>query len=404
MAEEGEINFDVSSIYYKNYTAPSDIVINRGGTSSTKTYSLCQLFITFLITEEDKRILISRKYNTTMHLTILADFFSILKDSGIYDKCIHSKYKKTILYPPTGSIINYTGLDEAQKLKGTNFNYIWLNEADEFSYEQFIQLYLRLRRKSKDNKPNKIFLDFNPSDTYSWIRTKLEDNNKGTLIHSTYKDNPFLDPATVAKIQDLELNDPDFFKIYGLGEYTSIKGLIYSNFEIVKELPEVKNCTWLAYGLDFGFSIDPCALIECRYAKGEIWLKEIVYTTGLINSDLAAKMEEAKIDRRAEVYADSAEPKSIEELFRAGFNTKPAKKGRDSIAWGIQLVRGYKLNILHSSKNLIKEVRSYKWAEDKNGDSLNKPIDKHNHALDALRYCLTMKLSRRGGLSILKSS
>jgi phage terminase large subunit len=338
-----------------------------------------------------------------MNLTILSDFFSILKASGVYGNCIHSKSKKTIYYPPTGSIIYYTGLDEAQKLKGTNFNYVWLNEADEFTHEQFTQLYLRLRTPSLDGKRNRIYLDFNPSDAYTWIRLEIEDKGRATVIHSTYKDNPFLDADTVRKIEYLKDNDPSFWSIYGMGEYTSIKGLIYTNYNIIEELPTDINFTWIASGLDFGYN-DPMAFETVAYHKEELYIDELVYSQGLINKDLMLQMQGLGYPKNREIIADSARADSIAEIRREGYRITGAKKGKGSIKDGIQLLQGYRLNITKRSTNIIKEVRAYKWKLDKTGEPTEEPIDKFNHALDGIRYVALAKLKLRTfGLKISKS-
>ena len=395
------LNFEVSEIYHRNFNADSDLIINRGGTSSTKTFSLAQLFITFLLTQPDKKMLVCRKYTPALKLTVMADFFELLKKYGIYEKGHFNKTDKVFTYSPTGSIIHFQGIDEPQKLKGVNFNYVWMNEADEFSFEEFNQLYLRLRRASADGLPNKIFLDFNPSDAYTWIRTKLEDAGRGFVIHSTYHDNPFLDAATVRKIKELEATDASFWSIYGLGEYTTIKGLIYENYEIVNSWPGGP-MKWEALGLDFGFSNDETALIKVGSFDGCLWLDEVIYKTGLLNKDISERIKANKAINTLSITADSSEPKSIRELQTYGHRIKGVKKGPDSIRWGINSVKQFPIKVTSRSTNLIKEIRAYKWATKRNGETTGKPIDKFNHALDAVRYVVMEKLGRPTGFSYLK--
>ena len=240
---------------------------------------------------------------------------------------------------------------------------------------------------------NKIFVDFNPDDEQVWINQELEikrANEVGDVevIVSNYKDNSFLPESLIKEIEYLQHTDKEFWKIYGLGEYGNISGLIYENVSFVNTMPD---CKLVAVGLDFGYSLDPSAALMVYRKDDELYLKEILYEKGLTNQDLADRLK--PIVGRAEVICDSAEPKSIEELYRLGLNSKPAVKGKDSILNGIDILKRFKINVVNSS-NLKKEFRSYKWATDKYGNSLQKPVDKFNHLLDALRYVALIHLKQ----------
>ena len=383
---------DVTKIFDKNYASTKKIVVNRGGTRSSKTYSLNQICAIWLISGKygDDLYLREgvwtsvRKYRTNLDGTIIRDFEEILKENDWYNMVDHNKTKKT--YKFRKRMVEFIGADDQQKLRGAKRNILYCNEANELEYKQeFFQLLMRTE--------NKIFLDFNPDDEQVWINQEIEIKRAAEVgdvevIVSNYKDNDHLPKSLVKEIEYLQQTDKEFWKIYGLGEYGNISGLIYENVEYVDKMPD---CKFVAVGLDFGYSLDPSAALMVYKHGEELYLKEILYEKGLTNQDLAERLK--PIVGRNEIICDSAEPKSIEELYRLGLNVKPAAKGKDSINNGIDILKRYKIKVVNSS-NLRKEFRSYKWSTDKNGNSLNKPIDKFNHLLDALRYVALIHLKK----------
>ena len=395
-----ELTIDCTEIFERNYDTNKKIIVNRGGTRSSKTYSINQLCALWLITGnygEGQYIYEGvwtsvRKYRTNLDGTIIRDFIEILKNSNWYDKVEHNKTKKTFKF--RNRLVEFIGADDQQKLRGAKRNILYCNEANELEYKQeFFQLLMRTE--------NKIFVDFNPDDEQVWINQELEikrANEVGDVevIVSNYKDNSFLPESLVKEIEYLQHTDKEFWKIYGLGEYGNISGLIYENVNFVNTMPD---CKLIAYGLDFGYSLDPSACVGVYRLGDELYLQEILYEKGLTNQDLAERLK--PIIGRNEIICDSAEPKSIEELYRLGLNSKPAVKGKDSILNGIDILKRFKINVVNSS-NLKKEFRSYKWATDKYGNSLQKPIDKFNHLLDALRYValIHLKQHNRGWYAI----
>ena len=173
-----------------------------------------------------------------------------------------------------------------------------------------------------------------------------------------------------------------------------IEGLVLRKWFITNE--DFADKKLIGYGLDFGFSNDPSTLVEVRMQDGELWVKELIYDTGMTNNDISHRMEALNVSRGSLIVADSSEPKSIEELRRMRWTIDGVKKGADSIMFGINLLKGYKINVHSSSKNLIKELEQYKWKVDRSGKSLNVPIDNYNHAIDALRYLVMHKFSKKG--------
>lgn len=386
---------EVTPVFTRNRLSKKKIVINRGGTRSSKTYSIAQLCALWLMTGEigkgnyiHKGVWSTvRKHQTTLEKTVVRDFEEILQNNSWYNLIDHNKTKKTYKYE--GRMVEFFGADDQQKLRGSKRAILYCNEANELEYKaEFFQLLMRTT--------DKIFIDFNPDDEDIWINTELE--KKRTLekkdvetIVSTYKDNTFLPSGLVEEIEYLQKTDPEFWKIYGLGEYGNISGLIFENVTIVDSIPE--NAKLKGYGLDFGFTNDPTACTGLYIHDKDLYLDELIYDYGLTNEDIANRLKDLNINLYDDVVCDSAEPKSIEELSRLGINSIPAKKGADSIRNGIDILKRYNIHITRKSLNVQKEFRKYKWAENKNGESLGKPIDYFNHAIDGIRYCAMRHLS-----------
>ena len=367
-----------TNVFNKAYRSTNRITCLQGGTRSSKTYSLCQLFIIRALQTTGKTFTIVRKTLPACKGSVYRDFLNILKELEIYSEEYHNKSE--LSYTLNNNLIEFISVDQPTKIRCRKRNYLWLNEANEFSYEDWTQLILRTTEQ--------VYLDYNPSDPYSWIYEKVNTREDCTFIKSTYLANPFLDKETIIEIERLKDIDPDYWRVYGLGEIGTIQTMIFRNFNLVDDMQG----RLIGYGLDFGFTNSPTALVEVRLLDDSLYIKELLYEKRLTNTDLANKLKEFGIDRQTEIVGDSAEPKSIEEIYRQGFNIKPAKKGA-GIHLGIDIMRRYKLNITKDSLNAIKEFRSYKWATDKNGDVLNTPVKVNDHLVDAVRYLCLNKLS-----------
>jgi len=373
-----QVTIDTTNVFHKAYKSSTRITCLQGGTRSSKTYSLCQLFIVKALKETGKVFTICRKTLPALKGTAYRDVLELLKELGLYLEENHNKSE--LSYSLNGNLIEFISVDQPQKIRGRKRDYLWLNEANEFTYEDYQQLILRTT--------GKVYLDYNPSDPYSWIYDKVMTRDDCTFIKSTYKANPFLDKDTIAEIERLKDIDPDYWRVYGMGEIGSIQTMIFRNFQLVDEVQG----RLVGYGLDFGFTNSPTALVAVYQSDDNLYIKEMLYEKRLTNTDLANKLKEFRIDRQSEIIGDSAEPKSIEEIYRQGFNIKPAKKGA-GIHLGIDIMRRYKLHITKDSLNAIKEFRGYKWATDKNGDVLNTPVKVNDHLIDATRYLCLNKLS-----------
>lgn len=386
-------------IFQKNWESTKRIVINRGGTRSGKTYSMCQILAIWLINgkirESDEMvdegvIHVVRKNKSTIEATVMRDFEEVLHDNELYGLVEHNKTLRQYKFETTKGkyrMVEFIGADDQQKLRGSKRLHLYCNEANELNYKQeFFQLLMRTS--------GLIFLDFNPDDEEVWINTELEqkrakDEQDVEVIVSTYKDNPFLPDIMVNEIELLEKTDPMYWKIYGQGEYGKIQGLVYENYFTALASP-LKG-KFLGYGLDFGYSNDPTAIVSLTKEDDDIYVEELLFEKGLTNDDIATKLKLLGVDKSDPIYCDSAEPKSIQELCNHGFNAKPAKKGRDSINYGINLIKQFNFNVIEPSYNLIKELKHYKWIEDKDGKTLNKPVDAYNHCFVGHTKILTTK-------------
>ena len=375
------LNIKGTIVLRKNLNADTRIVVNQGGTRSSKTYSLAQLIILKALQERGKVYTICRKTLPALKGTAYRDVMSILEENNLYNPENHNKSELT--YKLNGNDIEFISVDMPQKIRGRKRHVLWLNEANEFSFEDWVQLSLRTTEN--------IYLDFNPSDPYSWIYDKVMNREDCTFIKSTYLDNPFLPEETIKEIERLKELDSNYWKIYGLGDMAQPTETIFRQFEIANNIPLESNL--IAIGMDFGYSNDPTAIAEVYKLNDNLYINELIYSKGLTNQDIAEKLRELNITRQTEIIADSAEPKSIEELHRLGYNIKGAKKGADSINMGIDVLRRFKINITKNSTNAINEFKHYKWLTDKNGHIVNKPAtNQKDHLLDAIRYVALNKL------------
>ncbi len=369
-----------TSVFEKNITAFNNKVrriVNQGGTSSSKTYSVLQLLLLIAL-KRTKPTSIHVCSETLPHLKLgaIKDFENILKSDGLFNE--KNINKTDLKYFFGNNYIQFFSADAPGKVTGPRRDILYLNECSNIPYNIVSEMEMRTTEC--------IFYDFNPVADF-WISEKVLNLpcSEFILIKSNYKDNHLL-PATV--VSDIELKasrDPNFKKIHVDVEFGTYEGLIFKSFKLVDDVPETDR---VVRGLDFGFTNDPTAIVDIYFNGGEIWLDEIMYRTGMTNQDL---IQFLKTQNAIKTIADSAEPKSIEEIRRSGLNIEAAVKGADSIRRGLDLMQSYPINVTKRSVNLIKELRGYKWATDRAGNQLNEPIDVNNHGIDAVRYgCLKL--------------
>jgi len=379
LAEKKKIQ---TNIVFEHLTESNKrIVIEQGGTRSGKTYNIL-MWIIFKFTTENigLTITICRKTYPALRASCMRDFFEILKIYDLYNEEYHNKSNSEYLL--NGNLVEFISLDQPQKLRGRKRDLLYINEANEMYYEDWQQLIFRTT--------GRVIMDYNPSDEFHFIYDKIKPRDDVDFFITTYLDNPFLEEDTIKEIERLKNIDDNYWKIYGLGEVGTSQSIIFR----INECPNISdNATFVSYGMDFGFTNDPTTLVEIWKQGDDLFLKELLFKTGLTNIDIDNHLKLLGVGRK-EIFADSAEPKSIEELYRMGWNIKPATKGQGSVNIGIDMMKRYKIYITKDSLNMIKEFKNYKWAEDKNGVVLNTPVDMFNHTIDAVRYGLYDKLSR----------
>jgi phage terminase large subunit len=356
------------------------VIALQGGTRSGKTYSTLQWIIRQCLKNKGMTISVVRETLPALKATSMRDFFEILEKYGLYDEFQHNKTENT--YHLNGNLIEFFSVDNEQKVRGRKRHILFVNEANEIDLEKWRQLMFRTTGKA--------IIDYNPSMVDSWIYDSVLTRDDCKLLITTYKNNPHLSPSLVREIEALQNSDPEYWKVFGLGERGQLRDLVFSNWQQVAQMPT--DATLIAYGMDFGFTNDPTTLIEVRQQNGELWMQEHLYRTGMTNSDIAKFLKSLNIEH-SQIIADSAEPKSIEEIKRMGFNIHGAKKGKDSINLSIDILKRYKINVTADSTNLIKELKSYKWETSKDGKHTGRPVDYLNHATDAIRYVALNKLS-----------
>lgn len=353
------------------------IIINQGGTRSGKTYSTIQVLVEFCKRNEGKGLIISivRKTSPSLKATAYRDFVEILQREGWYDETFHNK--TAMEYVLFGNIIEFFAIDEPQKVRGRRRNILFINEANELTYEEFFQLNIRTTHQ--------VIIDFNPSDEFLWIYD-LEERNDTVLNVTNYTHNPYLEAGLIEEIERLEAADEDYWRVYGMGLRGASREIIFTHWREVDELPGLGITV---FGQDFGFNV-PSALVKVEFFNGAVYADELLYKPKLITSDIAQEYE--RLTSRAEmngydtIYCDAAAADSIEELQRMGWN---AHKAHKDVLEGINKLKSLPLFITRRSHNLIKEIRNYKWKIDKKTEKvLDEPVKFNDHATDALRYAV----------------
>ena len=363
--------------YYHVKESKAKIQVHQGGSRSGKTFSILTALIELCHKNTGLVITICRKTYPALRATSMRDFFEILNKEGAYNVELHNKSEGT--YQLWGNLVEFISVDQPQKVRGRKREILFINEANELSLEDWRQLMLRTTERT--------ILDFNPSDEHHWIYEQVIPREDADFFQTTYKDNPFLPQSVVMEIERFKDVDENFWRVYGLGERGASQATIFTHWKEIDQIPNEYKL--LTTGLDFGYTNDPTAVVRIYTDGHGFAVDEICYATRLTNSDIAKMLRDNGVHRSDVVICDSAEPKSIDEIHSHGFNTHGARKGRDSVRSGIQFLHSRPLAVTSRSVNLIRELRNYKWKEDKNGKQLNEPVDSFNHAIDAMRYGIT---------------
>ncbi len=369
----------LATTYYNVRECPTKIQVHQGGTRSGKTYSILTALIELCYRNANSGsvITIARKTFPAIRASVMRDFFEILENEQIYNPDSHNKSAAT--YDLFGNMIEFISVDQPQKVRGRKRTVLFVNEANELALEDWRQLVLRTT--------DKILIDYNPSDEFHWIYDQVLTRDDCSFYQTTYKDNPFLPQTVIDEIERLKDVDENYWRVYGLGERGISRATVFTHWKEIEQIPD--GWKLQCYGMDFGYTNDPTSIVAIWTDGVGFALDEIVYTTGLTNHAIAQTLRDAGVARADVVIADSAEPKSIDEIHGHGFNIHPCRKGPDSIRAGIDYMRSRPLMITSRSINGIKELRNYKYKEDKNGKQLNEPVDAFNHFIDAARYGIT---------------
>jgi phage terminase large subunit len=376
-----EVNINTSITFENLLESTKRISHHIGGTRSGKTYAILQ----YLIVEGFKsksNISVVRRTIPSLKRTVMKDFKDILLGLGIYDEGRFNQSDRIYTFD-NGTTISFVNTDDPEKLRGFKSDVLFIDEASEVDEESYFQLAIRTT--------GKIIMAYNPTvSPYHWLRIQVSKEDVD-VFNTTYRDNPYLPKEMVKAIEDLEFTNKKKWLIYGKGEFAPNERAIFQ-FDLVDSIGDAD---FVGFGIDFGFSADPTALVALYKTNDTLYLEELIYERGLVTKDIVDKLNRLDITKSEEIWADSAEPRLIEEIYRSGFNIKPVTKGKDSIKFGISVMQNYKIGILKSSQNLINEMYSYQYVTDKYGYVTDTPEGGLDHLIDAARYCCMMKLSQK---------
>jgi phage terminase large subunit len=387
-----ENKYKYTKAYYKildliKSNPDENVFVIRGGQGASKTVSIIELLIQSLCSATKEATILSSELSK-MKRTVIRDYKKICKDWGILENEHDFNKSESKHEYFNGSYLDFLGADVNDVGKGFRRDILYINEADKMDVDTAVQFISRA---------SLTIIDYNP-DSLFWGDDYINENNFITL---TFEDNEYLADSEVKSILDyknkgffnIDLPTESIFgdgniknkywsnkwRVYGLGLVGNLDGIVFDNWDVIDSVPS--GARLVGIGLDFGYTNDPTAAVEVYKYNGKRILNEIIYRTGMLNGDIAKVLP-----KNTYIYADSAEPKSIEEIRRTGVNIMPVTKGADSIMFGIQTMQTQEYLITSKSKNVINEFQKYIWQKDKRGDTQNKPIDKYNHAIDAIRY------------------
>jgi len=358
----------------------------RGGTSASKTFSVLPFLIDYAVKNPKQEISIVAETIPHLRRGAMRDFFKIMDLIGMYRDEQFNKSSLTY-YFQNGSFIEFFSADNSSKLRGARRDILFVNECNNIDWESYYQLAIRTRKF--------IYLDYNPVSEF-WVDTELLGDSDTDFVVLTYKDNEALDKSIVKEIEKAKEKAKtsayweNWWRVYGLGEVGSVQGTIFANWQQIDTIPN--DARLLGIGLDFGYSVDPTACIGIYKYNDSFILHELIYQKELSNKNIFDLIK----SEPTMVICDSAEPKSIAELQSYGLKCMGALKGKDSILHGIQLIQQQKLLVTKHSTNLIKELRSYVWATDRDNKPTGNPIEINNHLMDAMRYGFTHIIQQPG--------
>lgn len=353
-------------------------IVNEGGSRSSKSYSIMQLLITIALSNKKEISVVSP---SLPHIKKGArkDFLNIMEEWNLFNETNFNRTDNIYRFGNKGGYIEFFGAEDASKVRGPGRDILFINEANLIPEMAYRQLAMRTKET--------VFLDYNPADEFSWVYT-IADSEGSKIIRSNYENNlANLPKEQVDEIEALQYADENLWKVFGLGLRGTSSETIYTHWKTCRGLPGRGE---VFYGQDFGYNVQS-GLVKVEVYDGAIYAQQIIYETKLTTGDLIERYKGLGIQHNDEIFCDAAEPKTIEELIRAGYNAKPADK---DVTEGIRKVKSIPLYITEDSVDLMKEARSYKWRTDNNGKVLDEPVKFHDHLMDALRYAVFTKLTQ----------
>ena len=374
----------IEQLFRENTRIGVRTYVNQGGTWSGKTMTILFVLLYHAIREANAVITVVGQDLPNLKVGAFRDIKTIIHASAWLQRFFTVSESGHAVTGANGSIIEFNSYDNAQDAKNGKRDYLFVNEADGVEYDIYWQLQIRTRKQ--------VFIDYNPSERF-WVHNSVLGREGVQLIISDHRGNPFLSEEEHRRIE--EIADRDLWEVYARGKTGKLKGLVLTNWDIVDALPAREEWRDEVYGMDWGFVNDPTALVRVVLAHGELYVDAPLYRTGMTNTDIGRELKRLGLTRADLIVADSAEMKSIAEMNAQGFRVVACSKGKDSIINGIDILKRYKLHITRNSAGLREELLAYKWEKNRDGEMTNKPIDKYNHAIDALRYAVTMRFAQR---------
>ena len=387
-----------------------------GGRDSAKSYFAAQKVIIDTMRKPYSRYILVRKIYADIKDSQYQTIKDIVVAYGLMDHFHFTENPLRIVFKRNGNIILARGLDKEHKTKSIKDpTGVWYEEMNEIKFNDFLKTTTSLRGgiiqeiatfnpELETDWINSYFFPSKqsyekPDGKFHWVNSIRNDT---TILHSTYRDNTYCTQQSVELLESFKQTDENYYNIYSLGLWGGVlKGLIYNDWEIIEDVP--KEADFVAYGLDFGFTNNESAIAGVYVNGKDLIIDELLYKRGLTNMQIANELKNINIGD-SEVIADSAEPKSIEEIYQMGINIHPAVKGADSVRVGINKIKEYNIKVTHRSRNAIRELKHYKWKMDKNGNSLNEPVKMFDHILDAVRgVVLTKMVTKRNRIFGIRS-
>lgn len=358
------------------------IISEQGSSRSSKTYNTVIWIVWRCLCVPKTTVSICRATLPSLRGSVLRDFIEVLEKIDAYSDKQFNKSELVYTFS-NGSWVEFFSCDNEQKLRGRKRKILYVNEANEINFLEWQQLKLRTTRFT--------IMDYNPSfSDEHWICDVNRDKRTHHFI-TTYKDNPFLEQTVIDEIESLKSKNFSLWQIYGLGQQAMVEGLVFRNVEVVERLPSSPYRRRRFIGMDFGYTNDPTAIVDVLIEEETktIYLDEICYKTSMLTSDI---IDECKKLGQVKIISESADPRLVQEIYRAGVNIHPVVKYQGSIEAGITKMQEYKIVLTKQSVSLIKEFRNYTYSQDKEGKWLNTPIDVWNHGIDAIRYVVMSEI------------